>query len=68
MRPSHRVTGIRRDSVDGAGCETLFVAIDDHARIASTAMQPDEKTPQAVQFLRDAVAYYAKLGVKSNGC
>lgn len=62
-RPSHRVTGNRRDSVDGAGWETLFVAVDDHARIAFTAMHPDEKTPQAVQFLRDAVAYYASLGV-----
>jgi transposase InsO family protein len=63
VRPSHRVTGDRRDGVDGAGWEMLFVAIDDHARIAFTAMHPDEKTPQAVQFLKDAVAYYAKLGV-----
>ena len=62
-RPSHRVTGDRRDSVEGAGWETLFVAIDDHARIAFTAMHRDEKTPQAVQFLRNAVAYYASLGV-----
>jgi len=63
VRPSHRVTGNRRDSVDGAGWETLFVAIDDHARIAFTAMHPDEKTPQAVAFLRNAVAYYAGHGV-----
>ncbi len=63
VRPSHRVTGNRRDTVDGAGWETLFVAVDDHARIAFTAMHPDEKKPQAVQFLNDAVAYYAKLGV-----
>ena len=62
-RPSHRATGNRRDAVRGAGWETLFVAIDDHARIAFTAMHPDEKTPQAVQFLNDAVAYYARLGV-----
>jgi len=62
-RPSHRVTGNRRDRVDGAGWETLFVAIDDHARIAFTDMHPDEKAPQAVQFLRNAVAYYASLGV-----
>ncbi|MGB6100398.1 MAG: IS481 family transposase [Comamonas sp.] len=62
-RPSHRVTGNRRDSVDGAGWETLFVAIDDHARIAFTAMYPDEKAPQAVQFLHNAVAYYRSLGV-----
>jgi transposase InsO family protein len=64
VRPSHRVTGDRRDSVDGAGWETLFVAVDDHARIAFTEMQPDEKTPQAVQFLQDAAAYYASLGVR----
>lgn len=63
VRPSHRVTGNRKDSVDGAGWETLFVAIDDHARIAFTAMHPDEKKHQAVQFLHDAVAYYARLGV-----
>lgn len=63
VRPSHRVTGSRRDSVDGAGWEMLFVAVDDHARIAFTAMHSDEKTPQAVRFLHDAVAYYAGLGV-----
>jgi transposase InsO family protein len=62
-QPGHRVTGDRRDSVDGAGWETLFVAIDDHARIAFTDMHPDEKAPQAVQFLRNAVAYYASLSV-----
>jgi transposase InsO family protein len=63
VRPSHRVTGNRKDSVTGAGWEMLFVAVDDHARIAFTAMHPDEKTPQAVRFLRDAVAYYSSLGV-----
>ncbi|SEL26477.1 Transposase InsO and inactivated derivatives [Roseateles sp. YR242] len=66
-RPGHRVTGDRRDSVNGAGWETLFVAVDDHARIAFTEMQPDEKAPQAVQFLRDAAAYYASLGVQLRG-
>jgi transposase InsO family protein len=64
VRPSHRVTGNRRDSVDGAGWEALFVAIDDHARLAFTAMHPDEKKTQAVRFLHDAVAYYARLGVQ----
>lgn len=63
LSPSHRVTGNRKDSVDGAGWETLFVAIDDHARIAFTAVHPDEKKGQAVQFLRNAVAYYAGLGI-----
>ena len=63
VRPSHRVTGNRRDRVDGAGWETLFVAIDDHARIAFTDIHPDEKIPNAVQFLRNAHAYYAGLRV-----
>lgn len=63
VRPSHRVTGNRKDSVAGAGWETLFVAIDDHARIAFTAIHPDEKKGQAVQFLCNAVAYYAGLGI-----
>jgi transposase-like protein len=66
VRPSHRVTGNRRDSVNGAGWDVLFVAIDDHARIAFTDMHPDEKIPNAVQFLRNAHAYYASMGVQIN--
>ena len=41
VRPSHRVTGNRRDSGNGAGWETLFVAIDDHARTAFTAREEE---------------------------
>lgn len=39
------------------------MAIDDHARIAFTAMHPAEKTQEAVTFRQDAVACYAGLGV-----
>ncbi len=63
VRPSHRVTGNRRDAVDGAGWDFVFVAIDDHARVAFTDIHPDERSPSAVRFLKDAVAYYARLGV-----
>src|SRR3546814_19044331 len=63
VRPSHRVTGNRRDGVDGAGWDYVFVAIDDHARVAFTDIHPDERIPSAVQFLRHAVAYYQRLGV-----
>jgi len=63
-RPSHRVTGDRRDRVEGSGWDFLFVAIDDHSRIAFTDMYPDERKPSAVQFLRNSVAYYASLGVR----
>lgn len=57
------MTGNLKDSVTEAGWEALFVAIDDHARVAYTAMHPDEKQEQAVAFPRSAVACYARLGV-----
>ena len=63
-RMSHRITGNRRDGVKGAGWEFLFVAIDDHARIGFTDLYPDERKSSAVQFLRNAVAYYRSLGVR----
>ncbi|ETH67391.1 IS481 family transposase [Bordetella pertussis] len=55
--------GNRRDTVEGAGWDFVFVAIDDHARVAFTDIHPDERFPSAVQFLKDAVAYYQRLGV-----
>ena len=59
VRMGHRITGDPRDSVSGAGWEYLFVAIDDHARIAFTQMKPDERRPSAIAFLRATVAYFA---------
>ena len=64
VRPSHRVTGNRRDSVEGAGWEVAHVAIDDHSRIGFVQMQADEKKNSAVDFLKAAVAHYAALGVR----
>lgn len=63
-RMSHRVTGNRRDTVEGAGWEFLFVAIDDHARIGFTDMYPDEAKASAVQFLQNTVGYFRSLGVR----
>ncbi|MBZ5605977.1 MAG: IS481 family transposase [Acidobacteriia bacterium] len=63
VRPSHRVTGDRRDSVSGTGWEHVHVAIDDHTRIAFSAVLPDERQASVLIFLRDAVAYYARLGI-----
>ena len=45
VRPSHRVKGTRRDSVDGAGWEVQFVAIEDHARVAFTEYMPTRRFP-----------------------
>lgn len=63
VRPGPRVTGKRKDAVRGAGWEMLFIAIDDHSRLAFTAMHANEQKDQAVAFLMSAVAYYAKLGI-----
>jgi transposase InsO family protein len=64
VRMGHRITGNPRDSVEGAGWEFLFVAIDDHARIGFTQMKPDERQDSAIAFLRASVKYFAGLGVK----
>jgi transposase InsO family protein len=63
LRMGHRVTGDPRDTVEGAGWEFLFVAVDDHARISFTQMKPDERQDSAVAFLRASVAYFAGLGI-----
>ena len=59
----HRITGDCSKRTRGLGYEYLFVAVDDHARVAFTAMRPDERKSSAESFLREAVAYFAKLGV-----
>ena len=66
-RMSHRVTGNRRDTVNGAGWEFLFVAVDDHSRIGFTDLYPDERKANAIQFLHNTVAYFRSLGVHLRG-
>lgn len=66
-RPSHRVTGDRRDGVKGIGAEFLHIAIDDHSRIAFTAMYPDQTEASATHFLYSATAWFARLGIGTRG-
>jgi transposase len=63
QRPSHRVTGNRRDGVKGIGAEFLHIAIDDHSRLAFTAMYPDQTERSSTHFLAAAVAWYGRLGI-----
>lgn len=63
-RTGHRATGDRRDRSRGAGWEVLFVAVDDHARIAYTELHPDESQESACRFLANAHAYYRSLGAR----
>ena len=62
-KPGHRLTGNPRDETRHAGWEFLYVAIDDHSRIAFTALLPDEKAVSASAFLRQAIAFFARLGI-----
>jgi transposase InsO family protein len=67
QRPSHRVTGDRRDGVKGIGAEFLHVAIDDHSRVAFMAMYPDQSELSATHFLYSATAWFARLGIATRG-
>lgn len=59
----HRLTGNFAKRTRGFGYDYLFVAVDDHARVAFTAMRLDERKDSAESFVLEAVAYFAKLGV-----
>jgi transposase InsO family protein len=59
----HRITGDYRRRTRHVGWEYLFVAVDDHSRIAFTQMYPDDKKQSAVDFLRAATRYFARLRV-----
>ena len=65
----HRITGDRRGQSNargkrqGPGWEFAHVAVDDHSRIATATIFPNERKKSAVAFLRSTVAYYRSLGV-----
>jgi transposase InsO family protein len=64
VRPGHRITGNPRHRTKGAGYECLYVAVDDHSRVAFGQILPDQQAGSAGHFLRQVVAYYTRLGVK----
>jgi transposase InsO family protein len=64
VKPGHGITGNPRDETRGAGWEFLYVAIDDHSRIAFTAMMPDEKAVTASLFLSQAAEYFARFNIR----
>ena len=60
----HRITGDRTSAKRGIGWDMVHLAIDDHSRVSFAQILPDEKAVSCVQFLRQAVAYYAGIGVR----
>ena len=65
-RVGHRITGDRtgQSNSRGVGWEYVHVCIDDASRIAYTDIFADEKKESAIAFLKAAVAWYARLGIK----
>ena len=62
-KPGHRVTGNLADRTRRVGWEYVHVAIDDHSRIAFSAILPDETAANTAAFLAQALEYYARLGI-----
>lgn len=61
----HRITGDRTKNRNrGIGWDAVHLAIDDHSRVSFARVKPDETALSCVEFLRQAVAYYASLGVR----
>jgi transposase InsO family protein len=75
--PGHAVTGNRRQRADRtrvgsptgrpvgtAGWEFVHVAVDDHSRLAYAEVLRDETAASAIAFLRRALAFFARHGVR----
>ena len=60
----HRITGERQYRNRGIGWDSVHLAIDDHSRVSFARIKPDETAASCVAFLREAVAYYASIGVR----
>jgi transposase InsO family protein len=63
VKAGHRITGNPRDETRGAGWEFLYVAVDDHSRIAYTALYPDETASSSAAFLIEAAAWFERFGI-----
>jgi transposase InsO family protein len=65
IRPGHRVTGDRRQRATGrAGWEYVHVCVDDATRLAYVEVLADERTPSAIGFLRRALVFYRRHGIR----
>lgn len=63
-RPGHRVNRDRRTRTRGIGWEFVHVAIDDATRLAYVEVLADEKGVTATGFLRRAVAFFGRYGIR----
>lgn len=63
-RPGHRVTRKRSFGSPKQGFEFVYVATDDHSRLSFARILRDERSDVACAFLRDAVAWFARMNVR----
>jgi len=63
-RAGHRVHGDRRAQVRGIGWEFVHVCVDDATRLAYVEVLNDEKGQTAAGFLRRAVAFFRRYGIR----
>jgi transposase InsO family protein len=63
-RIGHRITGDRRSRSRGAGWEYVHVAIDDASRLAYVEVLANEQADTTAAFLRRALAFYRRHGIK----
>jgi len=66
--PRQHYTGSYTDAAgrvhSAAGWEYVHVAVDDHSRLAYAEVLSDEKATTAAGFLRRAVAFYRRYGIR----
>jgi transposase InsO family protein len=60
----HRITGKRQHANRGIGWDFVHVAIDDASRLAYAEILEDQRGHSATSFLKRAVGWFAKRGVK----
>lgn len=64
-RTGHRITGDHKgqSNTRGIGWKYVHFYIDDNSRLSVTQIHADEKAVSAIKHLRDAVAWYASMGI-----
>ena len=69
LRPGHRVTGDRSQSLRGRSVETgvgydfAHAIVDDHSRLAYVELHDNEKATTVTGFVERALAFYASHGI-----
>jgi transposase InsO family protein len=69
LRPGHRVTGDRSQSLRGRSVKTrvgydyAHAIVDDHSRLAFVELHDDEKAATVTGFVERALAFFAEHGI-----